>query len=271
MAGTLSLQKTWLGKALGITAALILGPAAPLSLLWWLAAGLLLGHLLDGLSERFSGRFSGRATNPDADAAPSLQFAFTAMGWLAKTGGSVLPAHILCAEERMIRYGLTGSQRKRAIAWFRRGKEAAAASPSIAASGALVGLATRCRDECAVKPVVLDAVLECLYRITLVDETLQRRDALILLGNMLNVSADSVRAGFQKLAARLELQKAYETLGVSAEDEDRAVKTAYRRLVSRCHPDRLPQTADQHELKAAERRMRDLRTALESIQNARAA
>lgn len=271
MAGTLSLHKPWLGKALGIATALILGPAAPLPLLWWLAAGLVLGQLLDSLGVRFSRRFPGGATKAAAVAAPSLQFAFTAMGWLAKKDGPVLPAHVLCAEERMTRYGLTGSQRTQAIAWFRRGKEAAAASPSIAASNTLVELAARCRDECTARPVVLDAVLECLYRITLVAETDQRRQALLVMGNMLGVSANSVNEGLKKLTSRLEVQKAYEILGVSTEDDDRAVKTAYRRLVSRCHPDRLPQTADRHELKAAEQRMSDLRTALESIENARAA
>jgi len=99
MAGILSQQRPWLGKALGIAAALILGPAAPLPLLWWLAAGLLLGQLLDS----FSGRLSGKAAKTAAEAAPSLRFAFTAMSWLAKIGGAVLPAHILCAEERMMR------------------------------------------------------------------------------------------------------------------------------------------------------------------------
>lgn len=267
MAGILSLQRPWLGKALGIAAALILGPAAPVALLWWVAAGLLLGQLLDS----FSGRLSGKAAKTDAEAAPSLQFAFTAMGWLAKIGGSVLPAHILCAEERMMRYGLKGSQRKQAIAWFRRGKEVAAASPSVAASTVLIELAARCREECAAKPVVLDAVLECLYQITLVDDTPRRRDALVLIGDVLNVPAGSVRAGLEELAMGLELQKAYETLGVSAEDESQDIKTAYRRRVSQCHPDRLPQTAELHDLKAAEQRMHDLREALENIENARAA
>ncbi len=267
MAGILSLQRPWLGKALGIAAALILGPAAPVSLLWWMAAGLLLGQLLDS----FSGGLSGKAEKTAAEAAPSLQFAFTTMGWLAKVGGSVLPAHILCAEERMTRYGLKGSQRNQAIAWFKRGKEIAATSPSIAASTALIELAARCRVESAAKPVVLDAVLECLYQITLVDDTPQRRDALVLIGDMLNVSAGSVRAGLEELAMDIELQKAYATLGVSAEAEDQDIKTAYRRQVSRCHPDRLPQTAELHELKAAEQRMHDLREALESIENARAA
>jgi DnaJ like chaperone protein len=267
MAGTLSLQKPWLGKVLGIAAALVLGPADPLSLLWWLGAGLVLGQILDSLSERFS----SRPAKADARVAPSLEFAFTAMGWLAKIGGSVLPAHILCAEERMSRYGLDGSRRKQAIAWFKRGKEAAGAAPSIAASRVLVVLAARCRRECSAKPVVLDAVLECLYRIALVADSKQRRDAVRVMGDMLGVSEDAVNAGLERLAARLELERAYEILGVSAEDEAQAVKAAYRRQVARCHPDRLPQTVDRHELKAAEQRMSDLREALENIENARAA
>ena len=110
------MHKPWLGKALGIVAALILGPAEPLTLLWWLAAGLALGQLLDSLSVRFSSRFPCGAAKADAEAAHGLQFAFTAMGWPAKKDGPILPAHVLCAEDRMTRYGLIGSQRTQAIA-----------------------------------------------------------------------------------------------------------------------------------------------------------
>jgi hypothetical protein len=52
MATTGASTVRWLGKALGITAALVFAPPDPAVLPWWLAVGLVVGHLLDGLGRK---------------------------------------------------------------------------------------------------------------------------------------------------------------------------------------------------------------------------
>ncbi|NBC22863.1 MAG: hypothetical protein GVY21_05245, partial [Gammaproteobacteria bacterium] len=52
---TLSTQMPrWTGKALGAAAALIFAPAEPGALVWWLVAGIALGHLCDALLPRLA-------------------------------------------------------------------------------------------------------------------------------------------------------------------------------------------------------------------------
>ncbi len=61
------------------------------------------------------------------------------------------------------------------------------------------------------------------------------------------------------------LEKARALLGVGPEADRAAIRLAYRRQVSRWHPDRLPRDADPHHRTAAEARMCELREALNAL------
>ena len=63
------------------------------------------------------------------------------------------------------------------------------------------------------------------------------------------------------------LDAAYETLGAAPDWNAAKIKKAYRRLISKYHPDRLG-SASKRTVRRAERRMVQLREALEIIQAA---
>jgi DnaJ like chaperone protein len=254
----------WAGKALGAAGALILGPAEVAPLLWWLAGGIVAGQMVDTMSGWLS-RLAG------GELGPSATFTFLALGRLARVGGPVRPAHIRCAEELLCRWNLQGPRRRRAIGCFRSGKRDADLPLSAAPDHPLPGLAPACRRALAGNPVLEDDVLDVLCRMTLVEDTPQRRHSLFVLGRLLDVPDEALRCRLDGLAEAQALNEAYALLGVGASDGEHAVKTAYRRLVARCHPDRLPPSADTGAQQAAASRMNDLRSALERIEAARAA
>jgi DnaJ like chaperone protein len=65
------------------------------------------------------------------------------------------------------------------------------------------------------------------------------------------------------------VSRAYELLGVAESASDADVKQAYRRMVSKLHPDRLIHSATQREVKLAGQQMAECREALEVIQATR--
>lgn len=158
MAATHAQHSHWLGKALGVTAALIFAPTAPPLLLAWLIAGLAAGQLLDSCTAHLYGQ------RP-----------------------------------------FTGARRRKP-------------PPGQAGAGKTGSRSQRGRTEPPAREVAREAP-----------------------------------------AAR-----AREVLGVPAGADPAAIKLAYRRLVSRCHPDRLPRSASEAERRLAGARMTELRDALEA-------
>ncbi len=66
------------------------------------------------------------------------------------------------------------------------------------------------------------------------------------------------------------LHEAYRRLDLKPDATPQQVKMAYRRMVSRFHPDRLSQDATPAETELAQQRMVELREALETLQAASA-
>ena len=71
------------------------------------------------------------------------------------------------------------------------------------------------------------------------------------------------RAAVKQLPA--DLAAAYRTLGVSPTAADPTVKTAYRRLINRHHPDKLPPEADTQRRRKAAEQATAIRQAYERI------
>ena len=62
--------------------------------------------------------------------------------------------------------------------------------------------------------------------------------------------------------------RALAVLAVSPQADLKAVKLAYRRAVSRHHPDKLPASASRKTVRDAEAKMNELRDALETLEAA---
>ncbi|MFV3404410.1 MULTISPECIES: TerB family tellurite resistance protein [Pseudomonas] len=180
----------------------------------------------DDLRERLGGR-------------PALrddELLFVLLGRLAKSDGRVLEGHIQQARLEMTRLDLTEPARRRAIAAFNRGK---------AGKDRLGSHLRRISQQ----PHAAEGTLRACWRMVWADGKAGRheRDLLLGWGEQLGLSRNQVQAlsleyeprkaasegGNMTYAAALRL------LGLEPDSEAGQVKQAYRRLISKHHPDKL--------------------------------
>jgi DnaJ like chaperone protein len=161
---------------------------------------------------------------------------FVLLGRLAKCDGRVVEGHIQQARAEMRALEMSESAQRRAIAAFNRGK-----SGSDRLRGHLRSLKSQ--------PYAAEGVLRACWRMVWADGHAGNRERELLFqwGNWLGWSERHVRA----LAADYEPQHrplvssvttyrdALRLLGVTATSEPAQIKRAYRRLLSRHHPDKI--------------------------------
>jgi DnaJ like chaperone protein len=221
-----------IGGALGMLA---LGPVGA-------ALGVLLGHQFDEADE-------APALGMADAAAIGEQFfrtAFRAMGHLAKSDGRVSEREIAAARAVMSELRLSGPQVQAAIAHFTAGKQ-----PDFNLAAEMASLAAVCRGS----PGLLRVFLEIQVRAALAGDGLDgpSRALLSRMAASLGISALElaqieavlrIRTGsFRQQSARdasvEQLQQAYSVLECSATSSDEEIVRAYRRQLSRHHPDKL--------------------------------
>lgn len=217
-------------------------PATVLGAVAGLAAasipGALLGGLLGQVLDRRLGLHSWSALwqrlgvqQPDRTDDMLL---FVLLGRLAKCDGRVLPAHIEQARSEMQRLGLDEAARQRAIEAFARGKTGR----------------DSLRAPLRRQRVHGEALLRACWRMAWVDGQVgQVENELIRLwGKWLGVSlatqallsaAYAPKQGPLASAAGGTYEQALRMLGVAPDSDPAQIKRAYRRLLSRHHPDKL--------------------------------
>ncbi|TWC33186.1 DnaJ like chaperone protein [Pseudomonas sp. SJZ079] len=198
--------------------------------------GALLGGLLGQVLDRrlrlsswaaLRERLGGRAIPGDEEVL------FLLLGRLAKCDGRVLHAHIQQARAEMQRLGLDEVAQRRAIEAFARGKTGR----------------DSLRAPLRHQTVRGEALLRACWRMAWVDGRVSRteRELILLWGKWLNVPAATQEALSAAYAPRQgplasaggSYQDALRLLGVAADSEPLQIKRAYRRLLSRHHPDKL--------------------------------
>lgn len=214
---------TLLGAAAGLAFASI--PGALL--------GGLLGQVLDrrlrlhswaNLRERLGVRAA-----PDDDG-----LLFIMLGRMAKSDGRVLPSHIQQARSEMQRLGLDEAAQRRAIEAFSRGK---------------IGR-DNLRAPLQRQGEHADALLRACWRMAWVDGRVApaEHELILLWGKWLGWDSARLeklgeeyapRRPQQPVSAGGSYQDALRLLGVAADSEPEQIKRAYRRLLSRHHPDKL--------------------------------
>ena len=177
---------------------------------------------------------------------------FLCLGRLAKAEGRVLPVHLQLARDLMQQYRLGDEARLQAMQWFNQGK-----APDRRLTPMVRNLLKR-------EPERGAELLDCCWRMALADGVLgaQERELLDEWGNHAGLGRaeqqrmhqrhqrDKARTGEQRsdsrsrpasapVANRDRLQEAASLLEVQLDAPPEEIKRAYRRQLSRYHPDKL--------------------------------
>ncbi len=207
------------------------------------ALGVILGHQFDTYAERRG--TGGSAGNATALGELFFRATFRVMGYLAKADGRVSEQEIAAARSVMAQLRLTPAQVHAAIQCFTEGKQ-----PAFDLDTELSEL----RRACTGRPDLKRVFIELQVRAAIGGNNLDGpvRPLLNRIAARLGLSpfelaqieaALWIRAGGYAREAPehsgADLEQAYQVLGVSTADSDRDIVKAYRRQLSRHHPDKL--------------------------------
>ncbi len=260
------------GKMLGGLVGVIYG--GPIGL----ALGLAVGHQFDrgyknGNANRdrlhtdYRSRVSSRANES------FFQAIFPVLGRLSKADGRVNEDEIRVARLLMHRMELSPEQTRDAIELFRAGKSE---------TYPLFATIDELRIVCS--PPMQRLFIEVLVQATLAKGSIHEVERALLwtICQRLNISRvefaqieaiariHAHRGQSNEYAGATSLQQAYSLLGTRESADDKAIKLAYRRLMSKHHPDKLAdKSLSDNEARKASHKAIDIRLAYEQIKTAR--
>jgi len=228
----------WTGKVIGGLLGLVtLGPIGA-------AVGVLVGHQFDADSQ--SRRVAGPRLDPAAFGELFFRTTFQVMGHIAKADGRVSEQEIEAARAIMAELRLDAQQVRAAIAHFTAGKQR-----DFALDPALATLARACTG----RPDLLRIFLEIQMRAALGGNdldpparALMQRIAsrfgisfleLAQMEAVLRIRRGSFAREQARTASAQQLVEAYRVLEVDPRADNDEVAKAYRRQLSRHHPDKL--------------------------------
>jgi DnaJ like chaperone protein len=235
-------RSSWTGKIGGGLLGLLVTGGHPVGA----AIGVFLGHQFDrGLAGGRGYGFSGGSSAERQQV--FFESAFLAMGHVAKADGRVSEQEIQVARSIMHQWNLGPEEVKRAIELFTRGK-----NPGFPIDAQMQRLAVSCQRE----PELLRTFMEVLMALPLAKGSIDsvERDLLWRIAEQIGVGRVEMAHLEAVLMARRsfgqggdtrsqshddELEQAYKALGVSEASSNSEIKTAYRRLMNRNHPDKL--------------------------------
>jgi len=199
-----------------------------------------------------------------------LDSTFAVMGALCKADGVVTRNEIKTVEALFQRLHLNAQQRESAKAAFQRGK-----APDYDLDADLVKLARVCRGRGPMLQMFLQLQLSAIAADGQVHPA--EHDLLVRVARGLGLSEADVaqleallRASGTGPSSRDRLQDAYAALGVDASASDDEVKRAFRRLMSRNHPDKIAGRGMPESMRElAEEKSREINTAYNLIKDKR--
>lgn len=245
----------WLGKGIGGLIGAIFGPVGSL-------VGVLVGHQWD------QSKNGGRGSTVREISRLFFETTFEVMGRVAKIDGRVSEDEVRVARRIMHGMRLTDEQVEYAIEHFTRGKSAgyplenrlAALAEQVGGRGDLARAFIQIQLQAAVGAGDVGAAKrQMLWRVA---------SALgvsrVELAQIEAIVRGAGRGAAESSAAALEA--AYRVLGVSPQASNDDVKTAYRRLMNRHHPDKLvARGLPVSMIGVAEQKTHEVRSAYEQI------
>ena len=204
-----------------------------------------------------------------------LQSTFAVMGALCKADGVVTRDEIAVVNQTFDRLHLSDAQRETAKADFNRGKATDFDLDSEAAKLTRIRygraplfqlfLQIQCMAVAAdgkVHPAEHEMLVRVARRLGLTERDVAQLEALLRAAATGRYSADA--------DSRSRLNDAYTALGLSADADVAQIKRAYRRLMSKNHPDKLAAKGLPDSMReVAEERTREINVAYELIKDAR--
>lgn len=257
----------WLGILIG--AMLGYGLGGP----WGALFGALIGYSL--ASRRAAVSWMGG--HAERARAVFFKATFSVMGHVAKADGRVSADEIRVARTVMAQMNLSPAQQRAAIELFNQGKQ-----PNFPLDAVLIEF----RNECRGYAGLLRMFLQIQLQAALADGALDPAEQEIFnrICGVLDVPlaqmhqfAEFIRAqqGFGADTASFRsrpdpLATAYQTLGVSPQADEDAIKRAYRRLMKENHPDRLvARGLPEAMLNLAQEKAKQINVAYEAVKAAR--
>ena len=239
---------------------------------WFVILGLLVGHQFDrGFAARyrdFESQGKSSARLPEEFIKPLFQ----AMGHLAKSNGRVSEDEIRAARGIMHRLSLSPANVRNAMHWFDDGKRA---------DFPLRSVMQQTRKKAARNPELRLLFMRLVMEVVLSNDSISRHERALLwtmcqefeIGRVDLAQLEAMlraQKGFRQSpegnADAARVQQAYATLGVDTNASNEDIKKAYRRQMSRNHPDKI--AADNpgaDEVAAAGQRTKDIRAAYEML------
>ena len=267
---------SWWGLLLGGTFGFLVG--GPIGAVLGAALGRSFGRAVGALGDGTGGDMGGDPADPSSRERAQLAFftaTFGVMGRVAKADGHVSPDEIRLANRVMDELGLDAGQRKIARAIFNEGKSS---------RFPLDEVLDQLRAECGRATNVLRMFLEIQVQAASADGAIHPEERRLLVHVALRLGfSEAIYIEIERLVGAASgaesasrtgptLEDAYATLGVAPDAPDAEVKRAYRRLMSRHHPDKLASKGLPEEMmKAATERTQQIKAAWDRVQSARAA
>lgn len=250
--------------------------------------GLIVGHFFDkAYGQDFSqlGGFGRFFTDQSSLRQQAVFFhsLFASLGHLAKADGQVTEREIQIATALMDDMRLTGDARREAQQAFREGK---------AADFPIVDTLKGLHEACHGRRDILQVFLEILIQAAFADGHLSQEEYRVLekvarplgfrrrdLDHLVAMFDAEIRfrqrgqRGGQQRSGYSEQQSltdAYSILGVSADDDEKAIKRAYRKRMAEHHPDKLVSKGlPEQAMELAKAKAQDIQAAYELIKNKR--
>jgi len=255
---------SWWGKLLGGTFGFMIG--GPIGAL----IGAALGHGLDRGAEQAGHGGGGFFSHQERAQTVFFTATFSVMGHIAKADGRVTPDEIRMASLVMDRLGLSPAHKHVARQLFSQGKE-----PGFPLDEVVDQLRRECHFSANLLRVFLEIQVSAAYADGRVDPAERRIlrhlcDALGFSAEELESIERLVRSGGGARPEEIDLDHAYAVMGVSADTSDTDLKRAYRRLMSRHHPDKLiARGLPEEMIKVATEKTKEIKAAYERIKRER--